>query len=83
MVGLDNKVTAQKLLGPNPSPVVPTPSEAQALLEKLLTGEGPDPVFCLATGHSCPQMQLKVGLGTRAECTVTSILLCLALQPFL
>lgn len=84
MVGLGSKVKGQKLPGSTHDPVATTPSEAQALLEKQLIEEGPRP--CLLLGY-WPQLPLNVAqggsLGTRAECTVTSILPCLALQPFL
>lgn len=49
MVGLGNKVKGQKLPGPTHAPVMTTPSEAQALLEKWLSEEGPRP--CLLLGY--------------------------------
>ena len=60
MVGPGNKEKDQRLLGPHPCPIAAAPSEAQALLGKLLSEEGPGP--CLLLGH-WSQLPLDVAQG--------------------
>lgn len=71
VVGPTNKVKGQKkLLGPHPCPIATALSEAQALLGKLLSEEGPGP--CLLLGH-WPQLALYVAQGSSGDKGLLSV----------